>query len=197
MGQSQAANSQKHEENSAITPRLGRVRMPAVVFRARPIWRYPLRHWLASIRPVPVFHEFHEGWNRRFADRQSQLPAVSGLGGLWRCDAARRSRDRLHPCRLVYARRSRYLGDGRLFVLGTDGYLEISQERRHRGKKSRQPSFSCGSERHALYRLPVWRTTHQRCAGRTDTGMNQAHCPYAMELALKAEKQAQRIDQTV
>jgi hypothetical protein len=32
---------------------------------------------------------------------------------------------------------------------------------------------------------------------RTDTAMNQAHCFYAMELALKAEKQGQRIDRTV
>jgi predicted dehydrogenase len=91
-------------------------------------------------------------------------------------------------------------GDGRLFVLGTDGYFEIRKNVDIAGR-------NLGS---FLFQVDQKGTRYIECQGvnlpygdqlindvldRTDTAMNQEHCFYAMELALKAEKQAQRIEQ--
>jgi predicted dehydrogenase len=61
-------------------------------------------------------------------------------------------------------------GDGRLTVLGTDGYIE--------GKDQR---------------LPYGGQLVDDVLNRTETAMRQTHCFLAMELALQAEKQAQRL----
>jgi predicted dehydrogenase len=91
-------------------------------------------------------------------------------------------------------------GDGRLFVLGTDGYFEIRKNIDIAGRNLGSHLFLVdqkGTRYIDCQDVPL-RYGEQLIndvLDRTDTAMNQEHCFYAMELALKAEKQAQRIDQ--
>jgi predicted dehydrogenase len=90
-------------------------------------------------------------------------------------------------------------GDGRLFVLGTDGYLEIRKNVDIAGRNLGSHLFLV-DQKGTRYidcqdaPLPYGEQLINDVLDRTDTAMNQGHCFYAMELALKAEKQAQRID---
>jgi predicted dehydrogenase len=91
-------------------------------------------------------------------------------------------------------------GDGRLFVLGTDGYFEIRKNIDIAGRNLGSHLFLV-DQKGTRYidcqdvPLPYGEQLINDVLDRTDTAMNQEHCFYAMELALKAEKQAQRIDQ--
>lgn len=90
-------------------------------------------------------------------------------------------------------------GDGRLTILGTDGYIEVRKNIDIlSGKKG-------GNQ---LYLVNQKETVHMDCnnellpfgplfvddvVNRTETAMSQAHCFLATELALKAQKQAKRL----
>lgn len=89
-------------------------------------------------------------------------------------------------------------GDGRLTILGTDGFIEIR-------KNIDIANHDNGNH---LYLVTQKETTHIDCnkeplpfgqqfvddvVNRTETAMTQAHCFLATELALKAQKQAQRL----
>jgi predicted dehydrogenase len=93
-------------------------------------------------------------------------------------------------------------GDGRLFVLGTDGYLEVRKNIDIAGRNLGSHLFHV-DQKGTRYTdcqdvpLPYGEQLINDVLDRTDTAMNQEHCFYAMELALKAEKQAQRIDRQV
>jgi predicted dehydrogenase len=90
-------------------------------------------------------------------------------------------------------------GDGRLFALGTDGYFEIRKNVDIAGRNLGSFLFQV-DQKGTRYidcqdvPLPYGEQLINDVLDRTDTAMNQEHCFYAMELALKAEKQAQRID---
>src|ERR1700688_2894744 len=90
-------------------------------------------------------------------------------------------------------------GDGRLFVLSTDGYFEIRKNVDIAGRNLGSFLFQV-DQKGTRYidcqdvALPYGEQLINDVLDRTDTAMNQEHCFYAMELALKAEKQAQRID---
>jgi predicted dehydrogenase len=90
-------------------------------------------------------------------------------------------------------------GDGRLFVLGTDGYFEIRKNVDIAGRNLGSFLFHV-DQKGTRYidcqdvTLPYGEQLINDVLDRTDTAMNQEHCFYAMELALKAEKQAQTID---
>ena len=90
-------------------------------------------------------------------------------------------------------------GDGRLFVLGTDGYFEIRKNVDIAGRNLGSFLFQV-DQKGTRYidcqdvPLPYGEQLINDVLDRTDTAMNQEHCFYAMELALKAEKQAQRIN---
>ncbi len=90
-------------------------------------------------------------------------------------------------------------GDGRLFVLGTDGYFEIRKNIDIAGRNLGSHLFQVDQKgTHYIdcqdVPLPYGEQLINDVLDRTDTAMNQEHCFYAMELALKAEQQAQRID---
>jgi predicted dehydrogenase len=93
-------------------------------------------------------------------------------------------------------------GDGRLFVLGTDGYLEIRKNVDIAGRDLGSHLFHV-DQKGTRYidcqdvPLPYGEQLINDVLDRSDTAMNQEHCFYAMGLALKAEKQAQRIDRQV
>jgi predicted dehydrogenase len=89
-------------------------------------------------------------------------------------------------------------GDGRLTVLGTDGYIEI----RKNIDITRNPGGShlfLVDQKETRYidtanvPLPYGEQLVNDVVNRTETAMSQEHCLLATELILKAQKQAQRV----
>jgi predicted dehydrogenase len=88
-------------------------------------------------------------------------------------------------------------GDTRLFVLGTEGYLEIRKNVDLAGRQGGNHLFWVdGQGTHyqdmADHDLPYGRQLIFDVLNRTETAMSQAHCFLASELALRAEAQATR-----
>ena len=89
-------------------------------------------------------------------------------------------------------------GDGRLTILGTDGYIELRKNvdiAGHEGgnhlflvDKKETKYFDCSKDP-----LPYGEQLINDINNRTETAMTQEHCFLATELALKAQKQAQRL----
>ena len=89
-------------------------------------------------------------------------------------------------------------GDGRLTILGTDGFIEIRKNvditKRPEGNNlylvdQKETRFiDCQK-----VELPYGEQLVQDVLNRTETAMPQAHCFLATELVLKAQKQAQRV----
>jgi predicted dehydrogenase len=89
-------------------------------------------------------------------------------------------------------------GDGRLTILGTDGYIELRKNvdiAGHEGgnhlflvDKKETRYFDCSKDP-----LPYGAQLISDIQNRTETAMTQEHCFLATELALKAQKQAQRL----
>jgi predicted dehydrogenase len=90
-------------------------------------------------------------------------------------------------------------GDGRLTILGTDGYIELRKNvdiAGHEGgnhlflvDKKETRYMDCNKEP-----LPYGEQLINDITNRTETAMTQEHCFLATELALKAQKQAQKLD---
>jgi predicted dehydrogenase len=89
-------------------------------------------------------------------------------------------------------------GDGRLTVLGTDGYIEIRKNIDIGGKPGGSHLFLV-DQKDTRYidcskvELPYGEQLVSDVVNRTETAMPQAHCFLATELVLKAQKLAQRI----
>jgi predicted dehydrogenase len=89
-------------------------------------------------------------------------------------------------------------GDGRLFVLGTEGFIEVRKYTDLAGREGGNHLFwvdesgthyeDCSGQD-----LPYGRQLIFDVHNRTETAMPQAHCFLAAELALKAEAQAARL----
>ena len=89
-------------------------------------------------------------------------------------------------------------GDGRLTILGTDGFIEIRKNIDPAGHEGGNHLFitdnketryiDCNKEP-----LPYGEQLVNDVLNRTETAMSQEHCFLATELALKAQKQAQAI----
>ena len=90
-------------------------------------------------------------------------------------------------------------GDGRLTILGTDGYIELRKNVDIAGReggnhlflvdKKETQYFDCSKEP-----LPYGEQLINDINNRTETAMTQEHCFLATELALKAQKQAKRLE---
>jgi len=89
-------------------------------------------------------------------------------------------------------------GDGRLTILGTDGFIEIRKNvditKRREGNNlylvdQKETQFIDCQQ----VPLPYGEQLVQDILNRTETAMSQAHCLLATELVLKAQKQAQRV----
>jgi predicted dehydrogenase len=90
-------------------------------------------------------------------------------------------------------------GDVRLTILGTDGYIELRKNIDVAGRaggnhlflvdKKETRYIDCSSQV-----LPYGGQLVEDILNRTETAMSQAHCFLATELALKAQKHAQRLD---
>ena len=89
-------------------------------------------------------------------------------------------------------------GDGRLTILGTDGFIEIRKNidiaRHDRGNhlymatQKETTYIDCNDQQ-----LPFGQQLVDDIVNRTETAMPQAHCFLATELSLKAQKNAEKI----
>lgn len=89
-------------------------------------------------------------------------------------------------------------GDGRLFVLGTEGYLEVRKLVDLAGREGGEHLFLV--DQHGVQyvetrdvALPFGRQLLEDVRARTATAMPQARCFLSMQLALEAEAQAVRV----
>lgn len=89
-------------------------------------------------------------------------------------------------------------GDGRLTILGTDGYIEIRKNVDIGGRTGGSHLFLVDKKETRYIDTskeitPYGTQLVDDILNRTETAMTQAHCFLATELALKAQKQAQRL----
>jgi predicted dehydrogenase len=86
-------------------------------------------------------------------------------------------------------------GDGRLTILGTDGYIEIRKYVDLAGREGGSHLFVV-DQKGVRYvdandvELPFGRQLVDDVLGRTETAMSQSHCFLATELALRAQEEA-------
>lgn len=89
-------------------------------------------------------------------------------------------------------------GDGRLTVLGTEGYIEVRKNADIAGRDGGNHLFLVNNKETQYIAcnnvdLPYGRLLVDDVLNRTETAMSQQHCFLATELALKAQKQAQKL----
>lgn len=89
-------------------------------------------------------------------------------------------------------------GDGRLTILGTEGYIELRKYIDIAGRPGKDHLFLVNNEgtRHidcSNAALPYYTDLRHDIFARTQTAMAQAHCFKVCELALKAQAQAEQI----
>jgi hypothetical protein len=90
-------------------------------------------------------------------------------------------------------------GDGRLTILGTDGFIEIRKNVDIGGRPGGSHLFLVDQKETryvdcANVALPYGEQLVADVLNRTETAMTQAHCFLATELVLKAQHQAQRLN---
>ena len=89
-------------------------------------------------------------------------------------------------------------GDGRLTVLGTDGFIEVRKNVDIAGRPGESHLF-LADQKETRYidcskvTLPYGEQLVNDVLNRTETAMPQAHCFLATELVLKAQQQAQKL----
>ena len=90
-------------------------------------------------------------------------------------------------------------GDGRLTILGTDGFIEIRKNVDIAGHEGANHLFLVDKKETKYIDckdqpLPFGEQLVNDVLNRTETAMTQEHCFLATEIALKAQKQAQKLD---
>lgn len=90
-------------------------------------------------------------------------------------------------------------GDGRLTILGTEGYIEVRKNIDIVGRPGGSHLFLVNNKDTQYIdcsnvELPYGRQLVDDIINRTETAMTQHHCFLATELALKAQKNAQRLN---
>ncbi|HLO79956.1 MAG TPA: Gfo/Idh/MocA family oxidoreductase [Chitinophagaceae bacterium] len=89
-------------------------------------------------------------------------------------------------------------GDGRLTILGTDGFIEV-RKNIDIARSDKGNHLYMANQKETVYidcsdvELPFGRLFVDDVLNRTETAMSQAHCLLATELALKAQKYAKKI----
>ncbi|MDA0196887.1 MAG: Gfo/Idh/MocA family oxidoreductase [Bacteroidetes bacterium] len=89
-------------------------------------------------------------------------------------------------------------GDGRLTILGTEGYMELRKYVDIAGRKGGNHLFLVGKKETKYYDcsevyVPFGSQLVNDVVNRTETAMSQKHCFLATELALKGQAQATRL----
>ena len=90
-------------------------------------------------------------------------------------------------------------GDGRLTILGTEGFIEIRKNIDIGGREGGSHLFLTDNKQTTYFdstaqNLPYGQLLVDDILNRTETAMTQEHCFLATELALKAQKNAQKIN---
>jgi len=91
-------------------------------------------------------------------------------------------------------------GDGRLTILGTDGYIEVRKNTDILSGNKGGNHLYIANQKEMLHidcnneALPFGPLFVDDVLNRTETAMSQAHCFLATELALKAQKEAELLD---
>ena len=90
-------------------------------------------------------------------------------------------------------------GDGRLTIIGTDGFIEVRKNVDIGGRPGGNHLFLVDQKETRYFdcskdSLPYGKLLIDDILNRTETAMTQEHCFLATELALKAQHQAQRIE---
>ena len=90
-------------------------------------------------------------------------------------------------------------GDGRLTILGTDGYIEIRKNIDIAGREGGNHLFVVNKKETVYHHctdtpLPYGQQLVNDIVNRTETAMTQEHCFLATELALKAQKKAKKLN---
>jgi hypothetical protein len=90
-------------------------------------------------------------------------------------------------------------GDGRLTILGTEGFMEVRKNVDIAGRAGGSHLFLVDQKQTryvdcADQRLPYGEQLVADVVNRTQTAMSQEHCFLATELVLRAEQQAQRLN---
>lgn len=90
-------------------------------------------------------------------------------------------------------------GDGRLTILGTEGYMEVRKNTDLAGKEGGNHLFLVNNKETKYINctnveLPYGRQLVDDIINRTETAMTQQHCFLATELALKAQKAAEKLN---
>jgi len=90
-------------------------------------------------------------------------------------------------------------GDGRLTILGTEGFIEVRKNVDIAGRQGESHLFLVDQKETryiecADQKLPYGERLVADVLNRTETAMPQEHCFLAMELVLKAQRDAQRLD---
>jgi predicted dehydrogenase len=89
-------------------------------------------------------------------------------------------------------------GDGRLTILGTEGFIEI-RKNIDLARNDKGNHLYMANQKETVYidcndvELPFGKLFVDDVVNRTETAMTQAHCLLATELALKAQKHARKI----
>ncbi len=91
-------------------------------------------------------------------------------------------------------------GDGRTFILGTDGYIEMRKYADIAGRPGGDHLFLINQKETKYFdcskvNMPYGEQLVSDVANRTETAMTQAHCFLATELALVAQKNAIKLNQ--
>jgi len=90
-------------------------------------------------------------------------------------------------------------GDGRTFILGTEGYIEMRKYVDIAGREGGNHLFLVNQKEVKYYNcnevyMPYGEQLVDDVVNRTETAMTQAHCFLATELALTAQKNAKRLN---
>ena len=171
---------------------------PGVVLREGAVRGDPLRHRVPPVRPVPLLHRLHEGGSGGVAGRERQPPAaprprgLRGRDGAWDGGSGYIRVDWFTPGGL------KTWGDGRLTILGTDGFIEIRKNIDLAGREGGNHLFLVDQKetRHVDctdVALPYGSQLVDDVLNRTQTAMPQAHCFLATELAIRAQANAQKV----
>ncbi len=180
-------------------PHLARLETrPPWFFERCPIRRRHHRHRLASIRPVPLRDRGEAGTDcrRQVANyNHPEHPELEDFGHVMlsaeNCTGYIRV-DWFTPDGLPT------WGDGRLFVVGTEGTIEVRKYLDIAGRPGADHLFLVDQKgvQHidcSGVELPYGRQLVYDILHRTESAMSQEHCFYASELALRAQKMAARL----
>jgi hypothetical protein len=90
-------------------------------------------------------------------------------------------------------------GDVRLFILGTDGYIELRKNCDIKGRRGENHLFLVDRKGMQYVNcsgvhMPFGEQFLNDVANRTEMAMTHAHCFLASELALRAQAQARRLE---